>query len=265
MNTPVNEAVGTGQEIQRVAEAARDALTDEMVTRMAGTASDAMELLDQVNRTGLAKAIPALAQMVGNGDLDRLVQLARVYGSAEDALTDEMVGRVAQTVSEGMSLLDQVNRSGLEQAIPALSRMVADGDLDRLAQLARVYRSAEDALTDEMVGRLAETVGEGLSLIDRLNRGGAGRLIEMMERMEATGALERVATLLPRLLARMDMLDRMLSCFETAATELATAPAPRGGVGGLWALVRDPESQRTLQFMLRVGQNLRTHCLKASE
>src|SRR5271167_691855 len=134
MNTPANQAVDTGQEMRRVAEAARDSLTDEMVTRIAGTASDAVELLDQVNRAGLAKAIPALAQMVNNGDLDRLVQLARVYGSAEDALSDEMIGRITDTVSGGLSLLDQVNRSGLENALPAISRMVADGDLNRLVQ-----------------------------------------------------------------------------------------------------------------------------------
>ena len=202
MSTPATEVPDTSQDIRRVAEAARDALTDDMVTRLAGTAGEAMELLDQINRAGLAKAIPALAQMVNNGDLDRLVQLARVYGSAEDALTDEMVGR------------------------------------------------------------LAETVGEGLSLLDRLNRGGVVRLIEMMEHMEASGALERVATLLPRLVARMDMLEQMLGCLELAAAETATAPTPRGGIGGLWTLIRDADSQRTLQFMLRFGEKLRTHCTR---
>ena len=122
-----------------------------------------------------------------------------------------------------MGLLDQVNRSGLEKALPVLSRMVADGDLDRLAQLARVYSSAEDALTDEMVGRIAETVGEGLSLLDRLSRGGAGRLVEMMEHMEASGALERVATTLPKLLERMDHLEQLLNCVDAAAADTASA------------------------------------------
>jgi uncharacterized protein YjgD (DUF1641 family) len=56
----------------------------------------------------------------------------------------------------------------------------------------------------------------------------------------------------------------MLSCFEMAATETATAPAPRGGAMGLWTLMRDAESQRTLQFLLRVGQNMRTQCFKGS-
>jgi len=36
-----------------------------------------------------------------------------------------------------LSLLDQVHRSGLEKALPALTRLVADGDIERLAQLAQ--------------------------------------------------------------------------------------------------------------------------------
>lgn len=256
MSTNVNDIADPTLDAQRLAEAARDALTDEMVTRLAGTAGDALELLDQLNRAGLGRAIPALAQMVNNGDLDRLVALARVYSSAEDALTDEMVGRLSETIGEGMSLLDQVNRSGLEKALPTISRMVNDGDLERLAQLARVYSSAEDALTDEMVGRLAETIGEGLSLVDRLSRGGAGRMVEMMERMEATGALERIADSLPRLLDRLDVIERMLQGVEKAAAEADTAPAT-GGLGGLWSLVRDPESQRTLRFLLGLGREIR--------
>jgi hypothetical protein len=258
MATTANEVNGTSEEMRRLAEAARDALTDEMVTRLAGTAGEAMELVDQVNRAGLGKAIPALAQMVNNGDLERLVQLARVYSSAEDALTDEMVGRLSEAVGGGLGLLDQVNRSGLEKALPVLSRMVADGDLDRLAQLARVYSSAEDALTDEMVGRIAETVGEGLSLLDRLSRGGAGRLVEMMEHMEASGALERVATTLPKLLERMDHLEQLLNCVDAAAADTAKAKPAQGGLGGLWQMMRESESQQTLQFLLKLGKHIRS-------
>lgn len=258
MATTAEDVNGTREEMRRLAEAARDALNDEMVSRLAGTAGDAIELIDQVNRTGLGKAIPSLAQMVNNGDLERLVQLARVYGSAEDALTDEMVGRLSEAVGGGLSLLDQVNRSGLEKALPVLSRMVADGDLDRLAQLARVYSSAEDALTDEMVGRVAETIGEGLSLLDRLGRGGAGRLVEMMEHMEASGALERVATTLPKLMERMEHLEQLLKSFETAAAETAKEELAQGGIGGLWQLMRDAETQQTLQYLVKLGKHIRS-------
>ena len=268
MATTADEVSGTSEEVLRVVEAARDAVTDEMVTRLAGTAGDAIELIDQVNRSGLGKAIPVLAQMVQNGDLERVVQLARVYGSAEDALSDEMVGRLSEAVGGGLSLLDQINRSGLEKALPVLSRMAADGDFERIAQLARVYNSAEDALSDEMVGRIAETIGEGMSLLDRMTRGGAARVVEMMEQMEASGALERAVTTLPKMLERIaatlpklaervDHLEHLLGSIETAAAEARSAPPTEGGLLALWQMMRDPETQRTLQFMLQVGKRMR--------
>jgi len=258
MTAPTTEQGALSEEMERVVAAARDSLTDEMVARLAGTATDAMELIDRVNRSGLSAAIPALAEMVNNGDLDRLAKVARLYASAEDALTDEMVARVSDTVGQGMSLLDQVNRSGLERALPAISRLVADGDLDRLVQLARVFASAEDALTDEMVGRLAETMAEGMSLLDRLSRGGAGRLVEMMARLESSGALQRIAETMPRLLERMEMFEAMLSALDRASAAAEKAPRSAGGFGGLWSLLRDPDNQDALRFLIGLGKEMRS-------
>ena len=189
MNAETKDMPGTLEELEGIATAARDAMTEDIIGRVADSAAGAMDLVDQVNRSGLVRAIPLLAQMVENGDLQRLVNLARIYGSAEDALTEEMVGRIADAAGGGLSLLDQVHRSGLEKALPTLTRLVADGDIERLAQLARVYGAAQDAMTEEIVGRLAEAASEGLSLLDRLNRGGAGRLVEMLAKLEASGSL----------------------------------------------------------------------------
>lgn len=263
MNAPTTEQAALSEEFERVVAAARDSLTDEMVSRLAGTVTDAMDLIDRVNRTGLAKAIPALAEMANNGDLDRLAKLARVYGSAEDALTDEMVGRLSETIGEGISLLDQVNRSGLERAIPALARMVNNGDLDRLSSVARVYASAEDALTDEMVARMAETLAEGMSLLDRLSRGGAGRLVEMLAQMEASGSLKRMAEAMPRLIQRMDMLEGMLAAFDTAAAECARTPRAAGGIGGIWSMMRDPDNQDALRYLINLGKAMRSSGTRA--
>jgi uncharacterized protein YjgD (DUF1641 family) len=258
MDTQTAEARALDGEIERVVAAARDALTDEMVGRIATTAADAAELMDQINRAGLARAIPALAQMVQNGDLDRLTQVARVYSSAQDALTDEMVSRLSQTIGEGMALMDQVNRAGLDRAIPALAEMVHNGDLQRLVKLARVYGSAEDALTDEMVGRLTETVGNGLSLLDRFARGGAERVIAILEGLESSGALQQLADAVPRLTERLTRLQSTLAAIEAAATATRELPPSRGGVGGLWQLMRDPDTQDTLRFLLVVGKELRS-------
>ena len=247
-------------EVERVVEAARDALTDEMVGRLTSAVGGGLTLIDQIDRAGLGKAIPAIAEMVNNGDLQRVVQLARVYGSAEDALTDEMVGRLTDAVGGGLSLVDKVNRAGLDRAIPAIAEMVNNGDLDRLVQLARVYGSAQDALTDEMVGRLAETIGEGLSLLDRFSRGGALRLVTLLERLESTGALERTAAVLPQLVDRLGMLETMLQCVDEAASE--KAPPSPGGLGGIWSIMKDPDNQESLRFLISIGKKLRANCPK---
>ncbi len=257
MNGQSEDARALSLEVERVTAAARDALTDEMVTRLASTAGDAVELMDQVNRAGLAKAIPALAQMVHNGDIERLSQLARLYSSAQDALTDEMVTRLSEAVGEGLALLDQVNRAGLDRAIPALAEMVNNGDLNRLVKLVRVYSSAEDALTDEMVSRLIDTVGNGLSLLDRFSRGGAEHVVKMLEGLQESGALERLGTMLPQLADRLGTVQEVLQSIDAAAAKSRASPQSRGGIGGLWELMRDPEAQDTLRFMLAVGKELR--------
>ena len=255
MSAETKDMPGTLAGLDGVVTAARDALTEDMIGRMAGSTSDAMDLLDRVNRSGLSKAIPQLAQMVENGDLQRLVNLARVYGSAEDALTEDMVGRVAEAASGGLSLLDQIQRSGLEKALPTLTRLVADGDIERLAQLARVYGAAQDALSDEMIGRLTEAVGEGLSLLDRLNRGGAGRLVEMLAKLEASGSLERIAALLPTFVDRIEMVGGLLESMETAAKQ-AEAERTDGGIVAMYRMLTDARTQETLRFMLALGQNM---------
>jgi len=187
-------------------------------------------------------------------------ELDRVTAAARDALTDDTVIRLAGAAGDALELLDQINRSGLGRAIPALAQMVNNGDLERLVALARVYGSAEDALTDETVGRLAETIGEGISLVDRASRGGAGRIVDVMERMESSGALERLAVVLPKFLERLDAMEKMLQCFDAATAEVEKMPAPSGGIGGMWRLLRDPESLRSLQFLLSLGKHLRTAC-----
>lgn len=186
------------------------------------------------------------------------IEIERLTEAARDALTDEMVGRLTSAVGGGLTLIDQVDRAGLGKAIPAIAEMVNNGDLERLVHLARVYGSAQDALTDEMVGRLAETVGEGLSLLDRFSRGGALRLVEMLERLEASGALERTAKVVPLLVDRLGMLENMLHCVEEAAKEPA-APAA-GGIGGLWSMMKDPDNQESLRFLISVGKKMRTKC-----
>ncbi|HET7260855.1 MAG TPA: DUF1641 domain-containing protein [Casimicrobiaceae bacterium] len=188
----------------------------------------------------------------------------RIVNAAHDALTDEMVTRLAATWGDAITMIDQANRAGIGRALPALARLVENGDLERIAQLARVYSSAQDALTDEMVGRMAETIGNGLLLLDRASRGGADRVITMLESLNASGALERLAATLPQLLERLGMVQSLLQAVDDAAAASRAAQPSTGGFGGLWRLLRDPESQDTLRFLLDVGKKLRQGALGAT-
>lgn len=248
------------EEVKRLVQAARDAVTDDMVARLAENAGQALDLLDRVNRSGVDRALPAIAELVHSGDLDRLVRLARVYGSAEDAVTDEMVGRLAETVGGGISLLDQVNRADLAGALPVLSRMVADGDLERLAQFARMIGAAQDAVTDDMVGRLAEVIGEGVSVVDRLNRSGVNKLIDILERLSSSGALDKIADALPRLVDQIDLMQALLTCMENASKEAKSQPPSTGGVMELLRIMRQPENQDVMRFALAMGRHMRAAC-----
>jgi uncharacterized protein YjgD (DUF1641 family) len=185
------------------------------------------------------------------------LETERVLAAARDSLSDEMVTRLAGTATDAIDLIDRVNRSGMTKAIPAIADLVNNGDLERMTRLARLYASAEDALTDEMIGRLAETAAEGISLLDRLNRGGAGRLVEMLAHMESSGSLERIADTLPRLVDRLETLERVVHAFEAAGAAAAKAPKSAGGVGGLWGLMRDPDNQDALRYLIEVGKALR--------
>ena len=188
-------------------------------------------------------------------------EIERLIAAGRDSLTDEMVGRLAGSAAEALDLVDKAGRSGLSKAIPALAEMVNNGDLERLSQLARVYHAAQDALTDEMIGRLAETVGDGLSLLDRVNRSGFWRLVEVMERLESTGALERIAISLPQLLERLEMVTGMLSCLENAAKSSKAQPA-KGGIGSLWHIMTDEKTVNSRQFLLNMSEQMQENCAK---
>jgi uncharacterized protein YjgD (DUF1641 family) len=100
-------------------------------------------------------------------------------------------------------------------------------------------------------------------LLDRLNRGGAGRLVEMLARLEAGGSLERIARTLPRLLERLETVERLLQAFDEAASRAASEPPAAGGIGGLWSVMRDKDNQEALRFLINIGKALRAGAMSA--
>lgn len=189
-------------------------------------------------------------------------EIESVLRAARDSVSDDMIGRLTETASHAIDLLDQVNRSGVASALPAMAEMVRTGDLERITRYARVLGAAEDAVTDDMIGRFATLAGEATMMVDRLNTSGVTKLIDLLGQMNATGALDRIAAKLPALIDNLELIENMLGCMAEAAKEVKTAPAPGGGLMPLLAMLRDPENQKALQFFLAVGRRMRASCVK---
>jgi uncharacterized protein YjgD (DUF1641 family) len=89
-----------------------------------------------------------------------------------------------------------------------------------------------------MVGRLFETMSESMSIVDRLNRAGPERLVAGLDRLAG-------------------LLEGTIGALDAAKREVAAQPAAAGGLGGLWQMLRDPESQQSLRFLLAFAKEFR--------
>ena len=171
------------------------------------------------------------------GDLN--TEASRLVESAADALTDDIVARLATVAGDGLALVDQATQSNLDKALPAISRMVENGDLDRVVNLSRVLGAAGDALTDDIIARLAETGGELLCIADRLSRSeGLMRLLDLLEREH--------------------IINTLADMGEAAAAAKAThTPSAKGGIPGMLKTMSDPDVQDALKFFATLFRELK--------
>ncbi|NOX43069.1 MAG: hypothetical protein GXP19_04955 [Gammaproteobacteria bacterium] len=182
-----------------------------------------------------------------NLDQETTAEVRRVITGMQDALTDEMVSRIAATVSDSAGLLDQLARSGVDKAIPTLARLVENGDLERIAQLARVVGAMQDAVTDEMITRLTDVISQTLSLFERINKAGLDNLLMMLPQM--IKLFEHVE--------QNHVVYDLVDCLNKATEQAEIQPSSRGGLKGLWEIAREPDTQDVIQFLLLVSKQFR--------
>lgn len=127
--------------------------------------------------------------------------------------------------------------SQTESSFAAAPEAIAQ-DLEQLSELATLVASARDALSDDIVTRLAGAFSEGITLLDRLTRNeGLMRLLQVLDRPESQYML----------MSFCDALSKM-------SRELATAPPAEGGLGGILKLAREPGTQEGLRAMSLLGK-----------
>jgi uncharacterized protein YjgD (DUF1641 family) len=115
-------------ELSRLALAAREALTDSMVERLAVTGANALELVDRLNDESTSAALHALIDRLTElhkvGAIDTLCETVLALHAVRNALTDNMVERLfaffeqmINTVgNEAMGELAQNTRLAFESA-----------------------------------------------------------------------------------------------------------------------------------------------------
>ena len=163
----------------------------------------------------------------------------RLAESATDALSDDIIARLAELAGDSLVLLEQINQSQVDKALPAINRLVENGDLDRLVNLTRVLGSAADALSDDIVARLSETLSELMCIADRLARN------ENLQQML-------------RLLENQPLMDTVIKLADAAA-EVSTEAAEEsaGGIVGVYKTMTNAEVQTALAVVGRITEAYR--------
>jgi uncharacterized protein YjgD (DUF1641 family) len=134
-------------EIDRLALAAREALTDSMVERLAVTGANALEVVDRLNDARTSEAVHVLIDRLTElhkvGALDTLFDTAMLLHATRNASTDNLVERLftffeqmINTVgNEAMGTLAENTRLALDEAAEETARMPAKGGIFAMLSL----------------------------------------------------------------------------------------------------------------------------------
>jgi uncharacterized protein YjgD (DUF1641 family) len=117
---------------------------------------------------------------------------------------------------------------------------MATEDLQRLVEFAQLVTAGRDAMSDEIVTRLAGAMSEGLTLLDRLTRNeGLMHLLKVLDRQET-----------------QYLLVALSDAIHAASQEIPTAPPATGGLACMMRVARDPGTQEGLRLLSVFGKHL---------
>ena len=117
---------------------------------------------------------------------------------------------------------------------------MATEDLQRLVEFAQLVTAGRDAMSDEIVTRLAGAMSEGLNLLDRLTRNeGLMHLLKVLDRQDT-----------------QYLLVALSDAIHAASQEIPASPPATGGLGCLLRVVRDPGTQEGLRLLSVFGKHM---------
>lgn len=117
---------------------------------------------------------------------------------------------------------------------------MATEDLQRLVEFAQLVTAGRDAMSDEIVTRLAGAMSEGLTLLDRLTRNeGLMHLLKVLDRQDT-----------------QYLLVALSDAIHAASQEIPASPPATGGLACMMRVARDPGTQEGLRLLSVFGKHL---------
>lgn len=125
-----------------------------------------------------------------------------------------------------------------ETEMPAAT--ISAKDLQQLAEFASIITAARDAVSDDIVLRVAGALSEGITLLDRLTRNeGLMRLLQVLDRQES-----------------QYVLIAMSDAIHAVSQDIPAQAPATGGLGCMMRVMRDPGTQEGLRLMSIFGKYL---------
>lgn len=122
---------------------------------------------------------------------------------------------------------------------------MSNDDLQRLVEFAQLVTAARDAMSDDIVSRLAGAFSEGMTLLDRMTRNeGLMRLLQVLDRRES-----------------QNFLIALADAIHESSQEISASPPAAGGLGCTVRVVRDPGTLEGLRLLSLIGKHL-SHSLR---
>lgn len=176
-----------------------------------------------MSKSNTAKDAPAMVSGEARETLEVLMQ------TASDALTDQMVERLAVTGSNALEIVDRLNddhtRDAVHTLLDELTKLHRAGGLISLFETIHMINAMRNALTDGMVERLAV----------------------FAESMVTNMANEEMA----------ELAGQTHEALVEAREEAAKAPS-KGGLVASLRLLSEPQTQSALRFMVSLAHKLQT-------
>ena len=154
-------------------------------------------------------------------------EIQRLYTAVSEALTDQMVERLSTTGSNALEVIDRLNdedtRDAVLSFVDQLTALHRAGGLTPMFEMLHMVNAIRNALTDPMIERLTT----------------------FLEHTVNTLSTEAIA----------DLAQDSCKALQTARDETESSQ-PSGGILSTIRLLSQPETQKSLMFLLAFAGQL---------